>query len=918
MSVPSGNSPSPSGILNLFFSAIERFAYRRSLLVIAVALVLALLSVWVTAEKLTFKTGRGDLVAKGLPYVERYENYRAQFEDLDGMVVVVEGETSASMADFAEALAVKLQAKSHLFSEVVYKIDTRYFRSRFLLYLDQEELATLAGKLENHQGFLESVNDAPGLHSLLSSINAEISSGMVDSLLTDFLGGDDEKEGNDAGDLNLLIRLLEEMTRSLTGETGYRSPWQALFTGGGDSLREKGYMVSENGDLLFMLVVPNEDETSFTGYKDAVAQARQYIAETKKDFPGITVGLTGEDVISSDEMLTTQADIETASKIALTGVALLLIIAYKGVVKPLLAVFCLLLALCWTMGFTTLTIGHLNILSVVFTTILIGLGIDFGIHILERFKEERLNGHAILEALQKTVQGTGRGNFSGAITTAMAFGAMVLTDFIGIVELGWIAGWGILFCMIAMLLVLPALITLEEKWRKPHYVRDVQEVQEKSKTAKSGLWVDKLFDHYYLIIGLCTVLVLIASVSLKDLSFDYNLLNLQAKGTEAVQYEMKILESAGRSAWSAAMLADSLEEVQQKERQLAALPTVARFESISVVVSKHQEENLHFIQENLAPLLQELAVEPEDVDFSFKTLNKSLKRIQFKLQGRDEGGDPLDPVRVARNRLRNFLAENKNVEPGLATSRLEKFSTLLFADYRDLIEELKANAEPQPVKLEELPPKLRARYISKKGKYVIHVFPSVDIWDQDERQKYLNDLRSVDPNVTGTAVHMFESTRMMTEGYVNGGIYAMTAIIIYLFFMFRNLRTVFFVLLPVLVGSIWTVGVMDLIGLKLNMANMVILPLILGIGVVNGIHITHRYREEEDKHASVLGKSTGQAVVLSSFTTMIGFGSMMVADHSGVYSLGLVLTLGVFNCLIASITFLPALLKLSTAKNWKV
>ena len=904
-----------AGILNRFFFVIERFAYRHSLLVISVSLVLAILSLWVTAQKLTFKTGRGDLVAKGLPYVEQYKNYREQFEDLEGMVVVVEGKNPADMAGFAEALAIKLQAQSHLFSQVVYKIDTHYFRSRFLLYLNQDELQSLTRKLVDHQGFLESVNGAPGLHTLLSSINAEISSGMVDSLLTDFLGGDDEEETADAGGLSLLIRLLEEMTRHLMGETGYRSPWQALFTGSGDSLREKGYMVSENDDLLFILVVPNEDETSFTGYKDAVALARQYIAETQKDFPDITVGLTGEEVISSDEMVTTQADVETASKIALTGVALLFIIAYRGVVKPLLAVFCLLLALCWTIGFTTLTIGHLNILSIVFTTILIGLGIDFGIHILERYKEERLKGNEILEALQKTVQGTGRGNFSGAITTAMAFGAMVLTDFIGIVELGWIAGWGILFCMVAMLLVLPALITLEEKWRKPSYA---QGVRGKSATPKQKQWVDKLFDHYYLIIGLCTVLVLIASVSLKDLRFDYNLLNLQAKGTEAVQYEMKILESAGRSAWSAAMLADSLEEVQQKELQLKALPTVARFESISVVIPEHQEENLLTIRKDLAPLLKELEVEPEDVAFSLKALNKTLKRIQFKLQGREEGGDPLDPVRVAGNRLRNFLEKSQKIEQGLAESRLENFSALLFTDYRDLMDELKANAEPRLVRLEEIPPKLRERYISKKGKYVIHIYPSVDIWDLDERRKYLNDLRSVDPNVTGTAVHMFESTRLMTEGYVTGGLYAMTAIVIYLFFMFRNARTVFFVLLPVLAGSIWTVGVMELIGLKLNMANLVILPLILGIGVVNGIHITHRYREEEDKHASVLGKSTGQAVVLSSFTTMIGFGSLMVADHSGVFSLGLVLTIGVFNCLIASITFLPALLKLSTAKNWRV
>lgn len=899
-------------MLSRFLFAIEHFAYRYSLLVIAASLILAILSLWVTSQKLTFKTGRGDLVAKGLPYVKLYKNYRAQFEDLSGMVVVVEGETPADMSGFAEALEKKLQAQPHLFSKVVYKIDTSYFRSRFLLYLDQYELETLTRKLEDHQDFLESVNIAPGLHPLLSSINAEISSGMVDSLLTDFLGGEEESEENieDEADLRLLIRLLEEMIRFLTGETSYRSPWQALFKGGDESLREQGYMVSKNGELLFVLIVPNDDETSFTGYKNAVEQVRQVIAETRKDFPGVTVGLTGEDVISSDEMVTTQSDVETASKIALVGVALLFVIAYQGLVKPLLAVFCLLLGLSWTMGFTALTIGHLNILSVVFTTILIGLGIDFGIHILERFKEERQQGNEILPALQKTLQGTGEGNFAGAITTAIAFGAMVLTDFIGIVELGWIAGWGILFCMVAMLLVLPALITVEEKWRKPSYTKT------KSTTAKQRGWVDKLFDHYYLIIGVCTVLVLIASLSLKDLRFDYNLLNLQAKGTEAVQYEMKILESAGRSAWSAAILADSFKEIQEKERQLKALPTVVRVESISAVIPDNQEEKAQIIRENLVPLLRDLEVEPADVDFSWKALNKTLKGIQFKLQGRE--GDDLDPVQVAGNRVRSFREQSQKMAPNLAEKRLQNFSQLLFVDYRSLMEELKANADVKLVKLEEIPETLRKRYISQKGKYVAHIFPSVDVWDLDERKKYLDDLRSVDLNVTGTAIHMFESTRLMTEGYVNGGLYAMTAIIIYVFFLFRNLRTVFFVLLPVLVGSIWTIGIMELIGLKLNMANLVILPLILGIGVVNGIHITHRYREEEDKHTSILGKSTGQAVLLSSLTTMIGFGSMMVANHYGVFSLGMVLTLGVFNCLIASVTFLPALLKLSTAKNWEV
>ena len=188
--------------------------------------------------------------------------------------------------------------------------------------------------------------------------------------------------------------------------------------------------------------------------------------------------------------------------------------------------------------------GHLNILTIVFTTILIGLGIDFGIHVLERYKEERMSGGDILHALQKTVQGTGRGNFAGAVTTAMAFGGMIFTDFIGIVELGKISGGGILFCMISMILVLPALISLEEKIRKPKYPQE--------RFEWGGSCFEKFFQNYRSIIFVSTVLFIFSLFSLRNMVFDYNLLNLQAHGTEAVEYEMKVIEQAGRSAWSVA------------------------------------------------------------------------------------------------------------------------------------------------------------------------------------------------------------------------------------------------------------------------------------------------------------------------------------------------------------------------------
>lgn len=894
-------------LLDRFFSNIERFAYLHSWLVIIVSVVLAAASIWITVNKLTFKTGRSDLVAKNLPYVNLYDQYREEFDDFEGMIVVVENQKPEVMKSFAEDLVKKIKERPEIFSKVFYKIDTQYFKDRALLYLDQEDLLDLRGTLESHEAFLKKINAAPGLNQLLIGLNDEISTGMVDSLLSDFLGGSDEKS-NEGKDLTLLYDLLKQMTAHLQDDPQYRSPWRQLFTDQGESLEEEGYLVSDDEKLLFILLIPEEDKTVFTGFDDSIKFTRKLIAETKASYPGIQVGLTGEDVIASDEMVTTQIDVKEATQLALAGVALLFIVAYRGVVKPLMAVFCLLIAISWTMGYATLTVGHLNILSVVFTTILIGLGIDFGIHILERYREERSQGSDILPALQKTVQGTGRGNFSGAITTAMAFGAMTLTDFIGIAELGWIAAGGILFCMFAMLLLLPALITVEEKWRKPNYALPAYQKERPSR-------LEAFFNHYFIIIAASVLLVILSALSLRDARFDYNILNLQAKGTEAVRYELKIMDNAKRSAWSAAIITDSLEDAVRMKKTLLRLPTVGRVEGIVSTLPENQNEKSEII-ETLKPILAKIDTGNSDAPFHLKPLLKTLDQIRFKLQGSEEGS----PKFVAENAagIKRFLAELESVDPEEAEKRLAAFSTRLFSDFRDQMGDLKAGVKESEVRVEDLPPLLRSRFVSKKGRYLLSVFPSVNIWKIEARQKFLKELREADPNVTGNAIHMFESSRLMKNGYIMGGFYAMGAIVLYVLLAFRNARTALFILLPVGAGSLWTLGIMDLMDLQFNLANLVILPLIIGIGVVNGIHIVHRFREEGDKNVTVMSKSTGQAVVLSSLTTMIGFGSMMIADHQGIYSLGLLLTIGVGSCLVASITFLPALLKLCAVKGWKV
>ena len=901
-----------TNIFAKIFSRLVRLAYFHSATVILVSLVVAALSIWATITYLKFNTSRGDLIAKDLRYNELYREYRDQFEDFDGMIVVVEGDHPSSMKNFAEALVEELEKDEASFPQIFHKVDTEYFKTKAFLYLDIPDLLDLKEKLASHQDFLENVNASPGLNTLLRNINSEISAGMVDSLMADFIGGpddEDEEKKDDSSDLSLLITLLAQMTTHVNGDPRYISPWASFLSNKSESLKGQGYLTSGEDELLFILVNPASTKGDFAGSRNSIRAMRKLIKEIAPQFPGVTVGLTGEDVIASDEMVTTQMDVKKASQIAILGVTFLFIFAYRGVREPLLAIFALIVGICWSMGWTTFIIGHLNILSVVFTTILIGLGIDFGIHILERYREERNSGNDVQAAIHNTLSKTGKGNATGAITTAIAFGSMTMTDFIGIAELGWIAGGGILLCLLAMILLLPALITqMEKRWGPPRRVAKKVSVKRKS--------FEIIFDHYRWVIAVCFILVLGAAYSFQFLAFDYNLLNLQAKGTEAVRYEMKIINNAKRATWHAAMIADSFDEAREKERLLKNMSTIGKVESILSAVPKNQAEKI-IITRAIAPLLEDMETEPEDEIFSLRALNKTMKKIRFKLR-KKEKDEVDDHVFTASQSLKKFQEDVKKIDPQQAEERLSLFSGKLFADYREKIGDLKSAANPTPVKISELPKKLLERFVSPEGKYLLLVFPDINIWEKPAMEKFLGELREIDPNVTGNAVHMYESTQLMISGYVNGGIYAMTAIIIFIFATFRNWRTTFFILLPTIVGSIWTVGIMEALGVRFNLANLVILPLIIGIGVVNGVHIVHRFREEGGGGATVLSKSTGQAVVLSSLTTIIGFGSLMVADHQGVYSLGLVLSIGVGSCMLTSITLLPALLKLSWAKGWKV
>ncbi len=905
LSQPPDNNPN---ILIKGFKNLEQWVYSHPLTILLVSLFLAGFCLWFTSEHLKFKTSRKDLIAQDLPFHVLYKKYRNEFKDFDGMIVVIEGNKQSEMRDFAEKLVVQLNNKKDVFSEIYFKVDTEYFKSKSLLYLSQEDLIQLRENLIDREEFMLKLNESPGLNTLLQSINEEISVGVVDTLMTDFLGSEDEDIQENEEDLSLLINLLDQANNRLKGKGKFESPWGELFSINTDDLESQGYLVSDDQKLLFILLNPRETSGDFAGAKQAIEDIREIINETKKDFSEIQVGLTGGEVIASDEMYTTHRDAKRASLYALIGVAILFIGFYRGLIQPLLAVFTLLICIAVALGYTTLVVGHLNIISVVFTTILIGLGIDFGIHILCRYREERQLGQKVSMALSNTLQKTGVGNLAGAVTTAIAFGAMAFSNFVGIIELGIIAFGGILICFLGMIILLPALIVLHERWGNPVY-QSAQKIYEKE------MLFEKCFSHYLLIILVTLLLLFWASWVSKDTRFDYNLLNMQAKGIEAVDYEMKIIKNAKRASWNAAMMADSLEEAKEKFQKLKRSPTVGRVETILTAFPEKQEEKIKWIAE-INPEIEDLKVSPKDEAFSLNQLNATLKKLRFKLRKKEKENSS-DKVFEASQKLKALQHTLGQVEPAVANSQLQNFSKNLFNDYRKKIDDLKKSSNPTPVKIDEFPQDLKLRFISPSGKYLLLIYPNINIWERESMERFLNEMQIIDPNVTGNAVHMYNSSRLMIEGYIRSGIYAFSVIFIYLLLTFRKLKTALLVLLPSVAGAILTLGLMDLFSIQFNLANLVILPLILGIGVVDGVHIMHRYKEDIHSGANVISKSTGQAVLLTSLTTMIGFGSLMIADHQGVFSLGAVLTLGVGSCLFTSVTLLPALMKLGWERGWQ-
>ena len=877
--------------------------------------VLFALCVAYTARYLKADMNRDNLVGPNQKYHQDYMAFQKEFPQPDDLVVVVQSGDLEKNRQFVERIGAKMQAETciqqlddktkvttNLFRDVFYQQSLAMMGRKALQFADTTNLVEMRDMLRTARPFIEQFAQTTNLVSLFEQVNKDFRTAK-----------EEENEANRslAKSLPALGRIVSQANDALLRTGVPPSPNVTTLLDSSPQALESSYLTFDHGRIFVVTChAPNDDMTG-----DAVDRLRELVAETRSEVPGVNVGLTGEPVLDYDEMTQSQKDATLASVISLFLCAIIFIYGYSETGRPVKATICLLIGVGYTMAFTTAAVGHLNILTITFVPMLIGLAMDYAVHLITRYEEELHHGKSNEEAITKAMIYTGQGIFTGALTTAGAFLAMYFTNFQGIKEMGIICGGGLLVCFIPMMTMLPVLLL-----RGRQNALD-QEIREDDRRARiENIWLQRPV----MAAGVTATLCLLAALAGRKVYFDYNLIKMQSPNLSSVKFEQTLLDSADKSLLYAAVLADSLTNAVAEQERIEKLPTVAATEP------PFYKEFLHPDDGEKRTLIGEIKAEVAGLEFASPDLQpvnlQDLSTTLFYTScyaglaaqtilaspnvGTNEQAMAADLVALADSitGFRRLILAADGAQKTDYAAKLAHFQQALLKDVRDTFQLLQQQDDTTRPSVADLPPALHHRFIGVTGKFFIQVYPREDVWQRPAQERFVSELREVDPNVTGTPVQLLEYETLLKHSYIQAAWYSLGAIALMVLVHFRSFQAMILALVPVGIGTLWLAGLMGWAGVPINLANIMTLPLVIGIGVTNGIQILNRYAEEGTP--GILSRSTGKAVLVSGLTAIAGFGSLILAEHRGIRSLGIIMSVGIATCMIAALTFLPALLNL--------
>jgi hopanoid biosynthesis associated RND transporter like protein HpnN len=829
---------------------------------------------------LGINTDTTEMLAADVPFQKAREQYKKVFpQNTDSILLVVEANTPEMAYAAAKNLDRGLRKESEHITSVYMPFGGSFFENYALLYLDLSELEQLAESVAESQLFIEELMRDRTLHGLFTMLSHSYhTTHWVDEPLLD----------------SLFRRMAEGIQSSLAG-LDYVLAWHSVL------LKQD---LNTSRTRRFILVQPQLDYQKLLPAETALQAIHRIIQESAvSGIHGVRVRVTGEVALAHEELQVVSRRAGIAAILALVMVCFTLMFAFRSWRLMVVTSLTLLVGLSLSAGFATVAVGQLNILSLAFAVLFIGLAVDYAIHLCLRYQELLGLGDEPFPAMRKSLQDVGPALLLCAVTTGLGFYTFVPTTYAGMSELGLISGTSMFIGLVVSLTVLPALLLVFPLTKKDY----------RSPPSVQGLKAIYQFpiQHGQVIRWGTVVFFLGAALLLPQATFDRNPHNLRDPHVESVQTLDDLLEDNTGAPWTITLL-PSEDKVIDYVSRLGSLESVDKVVMIHDFIPK-QQIGKSFLLEELAE-----GIFPQEADAAFfpsptdpDSLIRAIQSFQLILekyiQKAKPGNDDGPAVRLSAE-MKTLVERFDNVDQKLQKDLLDRLDKSLLGSIPTEPIDLHAAKQKGLITQEDLPQELVERWVSKDGTYRLEVYPKKDLRNTVALEQFVNDVRSIAAEVTGLPVVYMDGGNAVVGAFKQAFVSALFVIVVILSLVLRNMWDIFLVILPLSLAALCLVGYMAIFSLPFNYANVIALPLIFGLGADSGIHIVERMRRRPAQCEAFLRSGTIRGVFFSSLTTMLSFSNLAYTSHVGIASMGQLLTLGVFLTLIGSLVVLPAFL----------
>ena len=840
----------------------------RPWLVAACGLILGAAALFFAVTQFAMTTNTDDILSTRLPWRQREAAYAKVFPQGGAQtVVVVDGATPELADEAATALTAALKARPDTFSSVSQPDADPFWRKNGLLYLPAADVAKTLKTLTDAQPFLGQLAQDPSLRGLMGALST-VAGGV----------------GGGYATLDQIHKPVARIAGSLEAlKAGKTEPfsWQTVISGKAPDPRQLRHVILIGPKMDFAKLKPG-------------AGASQVIRDTAKGLGldpahGVRVRLTGPVPLEDEEFGTLADRAGLIGAIALTAILVMLWFAVRSA-KVIFAILATtLVGLVCAMAWGLLLFHRFNVISVAFIPLFVGLGIDFGIQFSVRYRSEQQGEVSVVDALVASGNGMGRSLTLAAAAIASGFLAFGPTNYAGLSQLGVVAGFGLIIALILNLTLLPALLRL----LRPHGAQG----------ETSPPLIEKLdalmLGHRRLVVGVGVGAALASAATLPFLHFDFNPLHLRSTKVESVSTLLDLTKDPEQSVNTLDLITPNLPAAQAMAARLARIPEVSEVKTLQSFIPADQPEKLAAIADASMLLdltLNPISVQPPPSDAQVVTALNTTSADLLKAAG---GGGA--PAAVDARRLAADLAA---LAQGSPANRAKAAQTLM-PGLVTVLDQARNSLQAGPVTLDTLPPSLVSQWLAADGRARVSMLPTGDPNSNAVLRKFTRAVLKIDPDVVGAPLGIQRSGEVVVGAFVEAGILSFIAITILLFIVLRRVRDVAITMAPIVLTGLLTLGSCVVLGLPLNFANIIALPLLFGIGVAFHIYFVMAWRAGG---SHLLQSSLTRAIFFSALTTATGFGSLWASSHPGTASMGKLLMISLVWTLVSALLFQPALM----------